>query len=449
MIKIKDSIYRNLEEQVQYLTDYHAVNQGLVQWGIKVVGQVATEVDLPDAATYEGEYGDAYAVGTSAPFDFYIWTRASVAGGSDYWFPFGQISIIGPQGPKGDKGDKGDTGASTQWVVNTSLPDPTNYNVGDFLLIPSTGNIYLLYDGGDFGKQWTNIANIKGPQGIQGLMGPQGPKGDQGIQGPKGDTGDVGGFINIYGIVTNVDQLPNPDTLDNRSIAYLLGTEFPYDLYIQVGDADGPVLWVNSGPLNVSTLVTVNGQYQNVWDADTKLDKVTTATIKNQTYVKLANGNQVMWDIDNGPEPNTFCVRDSNGRLRIASPANTSDAVNLGFMTSYINDVGGTTIYKHTFKATRTGDTNTPVWISFLSTSAAPHIETNDYGEITLDDYCPGWDYRIGYGEWNPTYAVMLSHVTHTDFQYIMYTSLSTSTNVTISFTSTAPSNDEYRIVKL
>ena len=64
-IKLNDgTTLRNLEEQVQYLTNYHDVNQGLAQWGIRVVGQVDTASELPDPSTYDGEYGDAIAVGT-------------------------------------------------------------------------------------------------------------------------------------------------------------------------------------------------------------------------------------------------------------------------------------------------------------------------------------------------------------------------------------------------
>lgn len=107
---------RNLEEQVQYLTDYHAVNQGIAQWGIKVIGQLEDPSELPNPTTYQGNYGDTYAVGTEPPYDFYIWTRSSVDG-IGYWFNFGEISIVGPVGPKGDKGDKGETGDSTKWTV--------------------------------------------------------------------------------------------------------------------------------------------------------------------------------------------------------------------------------------------------------------------------------------------------------------------------------------------
>lgn len=94
LITNKNIELRDLQEQLQYLTDYHNVNQGLVQWGIRVVGQVETKDELP--LPYDGDYGDAIAVGTEAPFFFYIWTRASIEGEPAYWFPFGEISIAGP-----------------------------------------------------------------------------------------------------------------------------------------------------------------------------------------------------------------------------------------------------------------------------------------------------------------------------------------------------------------
>ena len=133
MIKLKDKFYRNLEEQVQYLTDYHDVNQGLVQWGIRVVGQVETADELP--LPYDGEYGDAIAVGTESPFFFYIWTRASIEGNPAYWFPFGEISAVGPEGPVGPRGEKGDTGEASKWYSGSSVPS----NIGDYM----EGDMYL------------------------------------------------------------------------------------------------------------------------------------------------------------------------------------------------------------------------------------------------------------------------------------------------------------------
>lgn len=301
MIKVGDKYLRNLEEQVQYLTNYHDVNQGIAQWGIRVIDQVETVEELNEIDTTDLEYGDAVAVGTQSPFFFYIWTRASIEGQPAYWFPFGEISTVGPQGQKGDKGDKGDRGESTRWYTGFNVPyrDDSLYNPGDIFLVvvgSEAGNVYIYVQ--DQGFQFSG--NIKGPQGIQGLRGIQGPQGIQGPVGPKGDKGDAGKFINIFGTLNNVNQLPNPSSLNNLTAAYLVGTTSPYNLFIQVGSTSDTAVWVNAGPFNAATLVTVNGSGQNVWNADTKLDKsifdnfnlkngTANGSLEQKDYVKASN----------------------------------------------------------------------------------------------------------------------------------------------------------------
>lgn len=281
MIKVGDKYLRNLEEQVQYLTNYHDVNQGLVQWGIRVIGQVKTEDDLP--LPYDGEYGDAIAVGTESPFFFYIWTRASIEGKPAYWFPFGEISAVGPEGPKGDRGPVGPQGEASRWYVGSSAPNSSSQYVEGDMYLQNNGQVYRYKN-----DNWQYVVSISGPQGIQGVQGPQGIQGPQGPQGPKGERGDVGDFINIRGILSNVDQLPLPSTLVNLSIAYLVGTASPYDLYIQVGSKSEDAVWTNTGPFNAATMVTVNGQYQNIWNADTK------ANVSELTnYLKKADYKEI------------------------------------------------------------------------------------------------------------------------------------------------------------
>ena len=165
MIKIGDKTYRNLEEQVEYLSHYHDVNQGIAQWGIRVVGQVTTASELPDPATYEGEYGDAIAVGIQAPFFFYIWTRASIEGQPDHWFPFGEISIIGPQGPVGPAGPRGETGGSTMWYSSVYKPSENDslYKDGDLVIIVGSGergNVYRYSANAVVGNKWMYLTNI-------------------------------------------------------------------------------------------------------------------------------------------------------------------------------------------------------------------------------------------------------------------------------------------------
>ena len=403
MIKIDNKILRNLEEQVQYLTDYHAVNQGLVQWGIRVVGQVETEQDLPDP--YEGEYGDAIAVGTKAPYSFYIWTRPSIEGNPAYWFPFGEISIVGPQGPKGDPGVKGATGESTKWIVGASAPTNTNYNISDMYLNQRTGDVYQLLSTNDGGKRWLSIGNIKGAQGNQGLQGPQGPQGEQGEPGPKGETGDVGGFINIWGTLTSTDQLPTPTSLGNLTVAYLVfhagnAGDDPndhYDLYIQVGETSATANWFNAGPFNAATLVTVNGTGQNVWDADTKLDKVTNATQNNQAYVKTTAGAQTLIDVSSSVTANSICRRDTSGQLRVANPTNESSAATKKYVDDKFASAGGIKFYQHKFDGY---DRVTGNWYTFRFISLDDqiheiigyHVE-GDPDSIYYDYELPEWFY--------------------------------------------------------
>lgn len=208
-ITIDGKVYRNLQEQVaknQADIAYILEEEGVLnQFGVKVVNEVPTDADLPDPLTYEGEYGDAILVGTTQPFDMYIFTRPFGAETANQWFNIGQFPLpgpqgaTGPQGPKGDKGDKGDTGPQ----------GPT------------------------------------GPQGQAGqsIVGPQGP---QGVQGPQGPQGPAGESFKIVGTLTDVSLLPTP-TEETRSSAYLVDIEGVNHLYVIVGEED--LTWFDAGPL--------------------------------------------------------------------------------------------------------------------------------------------------------------------------------------------------------
>lgn len=316
------TVLRNLEEQVQYLTNYHDVNQGIAQWGIRVVGQVETKEELPDPATYEGEFGDTYAVGTGAPFSFFIWTRPAIVGDEPYWFPFGEISIVGPQGPKGAKGDKGDTGESTRWYVGGGASEVSNPKEGDLYLLSITGQIFRYQQTGPLQYGWIQMGSIKGPQGVQGPQGPKGEPGKDGAPGPMGPQGDAGGFINIWGILSNINQAPSPASLNNLTVAYLVGASAPYDLWVQVGETSDTAVWTNTGPFNAATAVSVGGIYQNIWNADTKLDKNTSVTEYNQLYAKSAEGGEGYLNVTKEVVGDAAVQRRSDGTIFV--PTNTA-----------------------------------------------------------------------------------------------------------------------------
>lgn len=384
-IKLNDgTILRNLEEQVQYLTSYHDVNQGLAQWGIRVVGTVASANDLPDPSHYAGEYGDTYAVGTSAPYDFYIWTRSPIAGGLPYWFDFGEIGIKGDQGPRGPQGPAGTPGHSTHFYASNSIQDANFFEVGDLFLTTGdpVGSIYKVV-GNSENKSWSYIGNIRGPQGIQGPIGPKGEDGKNGEQGPPGPQGDVGGFINIWGILSNSGQLPSPASLNNLTVAYLVehtgGTDQAndhYDLYIQVGETSDTAIWENAGPFNAATLITQNGVGLNVWDADTKLDKDTSTTTYNQAYVKAANGGQGTINVSKSSVGDAIPQRNSDGSITIPNtvPAFNDRAISKGVAdSSYVAKKTVTAEQILTLKPNGTTDS-----LSFNTTAAQWNIVRRD-----------------------------------------------------------------------
>lgn len=109
--------------------------------GFKVLGYFSTQEEL-ESAIVSPQAGDAYGVGTGAPYDIYIYDAIN-----SVWKKNGPLQ--GAQGPKGDKGDTGPQGPQGE-----------------------RGDI--------------------GPQGLQGIQGDPGPQGPTGEQGPKGDKGDRG-----------------------------------------------------------------------------------------------------------------------------------------------------------------------------------------------------------------------------------------------------------------
>lgn len=362
MYKINNVELRNLEEQVQKnkedIARHYAIDRAMSNLGIEVIGQVATAELLPDPLTYTGKYGDTFAVGSkpavdagNATYDYYVYTRPDPNSGqiNNYWLNIGKISIAGPQGPEGPQGPQGPEGKSSKWFYGDDLY--TVADEGDFLLT-SAGLVYE-YNG----TQWAYKTNIKGPQGPQGVQGQQGPTGATGPVGPKGERGDVGGFINIRSILPSTDDLPLPSTIDNLTAAYLVGAAEPYDLYIQIGETSDVATWNNVGPLNVATLVTSGGEYQNVWDADTKVNssnvtyKAVYARYSNEdTTIPVTNATSDTSVNLNGCIP-SYVYEENANHLRVNTPNKDVDAAN----KKYVDDLAATKLNKPTSEQLTTG----------------------------------------------------------------------------------------------
>lgn len=154
------------------------------------------------------------------------------------------------------------------WQLSKIVKPIEKVLAGDIILCLVTGddrngNLYQItrVDGTLIVTNAEPIGNIEGPQGIQGIQGPKGDKGDigpqgatgpqgqtgaqgpQGPQGPIGPQGNPGQSIVIAGTVANEGQLPDPSTLADN-IAYLVGSDNDYDLYVQLQDTQ---TWQNVG----------------------------------------------------------------------------------------------------------------------------------------------------------------------------------------------------------
>lgn len=350
MITIGNTQLRNLEEQVGYLSDkVLTLSEISSSLGIRVINVAADADDLPE--DYEGEYGDAYLVGTEPPYTVYVWSRAFIdEEDTDHWQNIGPIQIIGPEGPKGDKGDTGEPGQGTKILFTQESDDyaPSStigFNIYDCICNTTNGNIWQLYSKSPM--TWVLTGSIKGPQGVQGIQGIQGLQGEQGEKGEQGPQGDVGAFIHIVGAVASTAQLPNPSSLHDLSQAYLVGDS--NILYIQVGETPDTAIWTNMGPLNVGTYVTAGGQFQGIWDSDTKLNKKTDDGTYVYTHIGSSQSHQAMSGNYDG---NTVALRTNGGQLRCAFAENDYDCVNkaylvatlstkLGASKSAISTVGG------------------------------------------------------------------------------------------------------------
>lgn len=297
MLKIGDKEYRNLQEQVQKNKDDIAqlVEGGnIADLGINVVNSespLPTAAQLPNPATYSGAFGDAYIVGTEAPFGLYVFSRSTDPAANGFWFYWGLLNapsvVPGPIGPQGIQGEQGIRGSF--WYSQSGAPTNTvGVNDNDQALDGSSGDTYQFVDG-----EWQLTGNIRGPQGIQGIQGLMGPTGPQGIQGPPGPQGAQGEFIQIVGTLADVNQLPMIDTVP-RSTAYLIPDAGIEHVWLIIGDgtSSNPYLWHDAGGFGGGTNVLINGVQQGSVDVKDVVNGAMSYQIGENTQVTV-NGSEV------------------------------------------------------------------------------------------------------------------------------------------------------------
>ena len=253
MLKYGNRELRNLEDQVeknaQDIQDFKDGNQTIAEFGITVVGILATAAELPA----QGEnFGDAYLIGSSTPYDMRVWTR-DVANNTAKWVDLGAFPL---QGPKGDKGDIGS-------IIYADSGEPINNPTDSFqfYLNTLTGYWYIPVPT-ETGWEWAKRFTLKGgkgdrgeqgKQGVQGLTGPQGKTGPIGPQGPQGQKGDVGPAFNVQGTLASSSNLPTPTAaMQDKGYAYLIpdaqGTKH---IWVIQGSESTSFSWVDVGAAGV------------------------------------------------------------------------------------------------------------------------------------------------------------------------------------------------------
>lgn len=344
MLNFGNKDFRNLQEQVlKNMNDIQDMMEGvnvLADFGIKIVGQVDDSTDLPDPATYDGDYGDAYIVGKEEPYNYYIFTRAFEGEEEPHWFDLGQFPVPGPQGEQGVQGEPGEIANVAMEIGSVSTLSPGQNATAS---VSKSGTLSDPVFTVSFGIP-------QGATGAQGPQGPQGPQGQKGDTGPQGPRGEQGGLIEIVGIVADADDLPSPATLQKLDAAYLVGAAPDYELYVQVGETPSTALWTNLGQINEGTVVTVNDVGQAVWNADTKVS-VYEGQLVDTLYGQAAGtGNgQTHVPYGSAASANYIVQRDVNSQVNVpetptanghaASKKYVDDKVATSLPTEYVGDL--------------------------------------------------------------------------------------------------------------
>ena len=206
MIEINGKTFRNLEDQVAYLSVALQEGKLIDELGIKVLGVYSTIEQAKAAIPGPYDYGDAFSIGTTKPYDLYIFTRNIEDFVNFGSFPGkGKDGKDGEQGPKGEKGDQGERGP-------------------------------------------------RGERGFQGPVGEQGPRGFEGKIGPvgaQGPRGPVGPAFNVKATLASTSQLPTPTPyMQSIGTAYLIPNEAGVK-HIWVIQGEDSLSWVDIGPSGV------------------------------------------------------------------------------------------------------------------------------------------------------------------------------------------------------
>jgi len=161
-----------------------------------------------------GNAGDAYFVGTSTPYNVYLWDTVSSA-----WINVGEIA--GPIGPAGADGADGTAATIAVGTVTTGA-------AGSSAAVANSGTTSAA------------VFDFTIPQGNKG------DKGDTGETGPQGPAGADGTSFTVLGLYATLSDLQTAHPTGSAGNAYAVGTAESNTIYNWDIDTSA---WVNIGNL--------------------------------------------------------------------------------------------------------------------------------------------------------------------------------------------------------
>ena len=231
MLEYNGKEFRNLEDQVGYLTAAFNSGKLIDELGIKVLGVFPDLTTAKETIRPPYEYGDAFAIGTESPYNLYIYTR-----NIEDFFDFGKFNQRGPVGP---------VGPAPSITINAEATNTTG-----------TPEVEVTKTGTDeapvFNFRFRGLKGERGQTGMQGapstIPGPTGKTGPIGPKGAKGDKGDPGTF-KILGNLQSTTQLPPPTAaLQAQGAAYTIPNDAGIK-HIWVIEGTDNLLWTDLGPI--------------------------------------------------------------------------------------------------------------------------------------------------------------------------------------------------------
>ena len=312
MITIEDKTYRNLEEQVQYLTDMIMKATDVVK---NITGKVADAASLPDPTIFSP--GTTFAVGSSAPFEYYVDINSK-------WVYIGRFPLAGEAGADGEDGNgvyktSANVSPSTTAIGVQSLynPDGKEIQKGDLIIGGANASLFLVTSI----DPHQTIAIVNYVMDLKAPTGPTGPAGATGATGPTGPTGPAGYSV-FY-----ANQALTPSSTD----VFIVNVNNPGNLDFKIGDlivggANNSLFYVSSdihvpsGLLDITYLcdLSSNIRYQhNITMVNSSAD----STIRFAVTFSIVNNHSAAYTSINDIAEALYSAGYDNAHLLQASGA--------------------------------------------------------------------------------------------------------------------------------